>query len=488
MMLNRVHLSVPAGITRPSYDLGHVTPGIVHIGLGGFHRAHFARYTHDLMELDPSATAWGIVGAGLRSSDATLLDALARQEGLYTLVERDRLGEKRSVIGSIVRAIDASHDSHALLEAIASPATRIVSVTVSEHGYHLDGGTKQLNFNDPAIQADLADPRRPKTMPGILVESFRRRREQRRTAFTALSCDNIQHNGEVLRAAVLALAERGEPGLADWIAAHARFPSTMVDRITPVPTPQQIAAFGSETGLTDAAPIFSESFRQWVIEDDFADGRPAWDQVGAQFVHDVAPYEAMKLRLLNASHLAIAGLGALCGYETVIQTIEDPAIRRYMVRLMDAETGPTLAPVPGIDLAEYKKSLVDRFANPAIHDTVRRINADAPLNYLLDPLRDRLATDAPISLLALGVAAWCLRVKRDAELPVEGRAMGAAEARLQEQARGTEGPASFLRNEEVFGEIGRDPRLIEAVEAWLHLIGEAGLIETLEDASTAGVF
>jgi mannitol 2-dehydrogenase len=488
MTLNRTHHLLPTGITPPSYDIGSVTPGIVHIGLGGFHRAHFARYTHDLMGIDPAGLNWGIIGAGLRPSDSSLLSALDRQDGLYTLVERDGRSETRTLIGSVIGVIDATRQSFALIEAIVRRSTRIVSITVSENGYHLDGITRSLNDADAAIQHDIATPREPKTMLGILVEAFRRRRDAQLPVFTALSCDNIKHNGQVLRAAVLALARFSDPGLADWIEEHGRFPSCMVDRITPVPTQEQIDEFRNETGLDDHVPIFCESFRQWVIEDAFADGRPDWDRVGAQFVEDVAPYESMKLRLLNASHLAIAGLGSLCGYQTVIETIGDPLIRRYMVRLMDAETGPTLPPVPGIDLAAYKATLLERFANPAIRDTVQRINADAPVNLLLDPLRDRLAIDAPVNLLALGLAAWCRRVQIEARLPVEGRAMGRAEALLQERARTETDPVCFLRVEAIFGEIGKDPRLVSMVRYWLKSLEKDDAVAALKRAAAAGFF
>jgi mannitol 2-dehydrogenase len=488
MTLNRTHHLLPTGITPPSYDIGSVTPGIVHIGLGGFHRAHFARYTHDLMGIDPAGLNWGIIGAGLRPSDSSLLSALDRQDGLYTLVERDGRSETRTLIGSVIGVIDATRQSFALIEAIVRRSTRIVSITVSENGYHLDGITRSLNHADPAIQQDIGTPREPRTLPGILVEAFRRRRDAQLPVFTALSCDNIKHNGQVLRAAVLALARFSDPGLADWIEEHGRFPSCMVDRITPVPTQEQIDEFRNETGLDDHVPIFCESFRQWVIEDAFADGRPDWDRVGAQFVEDVAPYESMKLRLLNASHLAIAGLGSLCGYQTVIETIGDPLIRRYMVRLMDAETGPTLPPVPGIDLAAYKATLLERFANPAIRDTVQRINADAPVNLLLDPLRDRLAIDAPVNLLALGLAAWCRRVQIEARLPVEGRAMGRAEALLQERARTETDPVCFLRVEAIFGEIGKDPRLVSMVRYWLKSLEKDDAVAALKRAAAAGFF
>jgi mannitol 2-dehydrogenase len=487
-VLNRARVSVPDGIVPPSYDVAGVTLGIVHIGLGGFYRAHFARYTHDLMEIDPSALQWGIVGSGLRKGDVALLDALDRQDGLYTLVERDAGGEVRTLIGSIVGVIDASADSEHLLAAIAPRATRIVSITVSEHGYHLNAATRTLNPDDPAIQRDALNPRRPRTLLGILVESFRRRRDAHRPAFTALSCDNIQHNGTVLREAVLAFAEMVDPGLAAWIAEHGRFPCSMVDRITPMPTTDQISAFNEATGSDDRAPIFSEAFRQWIIEDRFADGRPEWSRAGAQFVDDVAPYEAMKLRLLNASHLAISGLGVLCGYETVLDTIADPLIHRFMVRLMDAETGPTLPPVPGIDLADYKAALVERFANPAIRDTVQRINADAPVNLLLDPLRDRLAIDAPVDLLAFGLAAWCRRVQIEARQPIEGRPMGWAEALLQERAKTETDPASFLLVEAIFGEIGKNPRLVSTVRYWLQSFEEDGAVAALKRAAAAGFF
>lgn len=471
-------LTLPSPVSVPRYDLRAVTPGIVHIGLGGFHRSHFARYAHDLMQIDPAAAAWGVAGAGLRESDVPLLQALKSQDGLYTLVERDADGETSTIIGSIVEVIDASVSTTALLDAIARPQIRIVSITVTEAGYHLDPATKALDLKSPAIQQDIANPHAPRTAPGVLVEAFRQRREAGRPAFTALTCDNIQHNGRVLRGVVLALAEQADPQLAAWIADHARFPSSMVDRITPVPTRAEIDAFGERTGISDKAAVFSESFRQWIIEDDFADGRPDWSKAGAQFVKDVAPYEAMKLRLLNASHLLIAGLGALCGYETVEQTMYDPAIHRAMQRLMDEETGPLLAPVPGIDLAQYKATLIARFANPAIRDTVRRINIDAPINLLADPLRDALAAGTPIELLTLGVAAWC---QRTAEQIRRGEAVtGAnANANAELQARGADA-AAILSIKSLFGDIGQNTRVVGAVRGWLDMFQSVGIAAALQ--------
>jgi len=467
--LNRRNLHrLSAGIAAPGHDPARVRAGIVHLGLGGFHRAHMARYTDALMARDTGALGWGITGAGLMPGDRALLAALAGQDGLYTLVERDGVSERAAVIGSLAGVIDASDSPAVLLDAIADPATRIVSLTVTEHGYCLDRATRRLDPAHPLIAHDLANPRAPRSAIGVLVEAFGRRRGGR--AFTALSCDNIPHNGAVLRAAVLDFAARIDPGLAEWIAKHARFPSTMVDRITPVPRPEDAAYIAATYGIADGAPVMCEGFSQWVIEDDFADGRPDWDRVGAQFVRDVAPYETMKLRLLNASHLAVAGLGALMGMTSIDETMRDPGLRAYMAALMEQETGPTVPPVPGIDLAAYRAGLIERFANPAIRDTVERVNTDAPVNYLLDPIRDRLAGDQPIPLLALALAAWLRRVREPGF-----RHPLAAELRAAAIAGGVD-PRPLLSIEALFGAPGKDERLIAAVGAWLRLLQNASPI------------
>jgi len=472
----------------PPYDRARISPGIVHLGLGGFHRAHMARYAHDLMAEDDAGLDWGIVGAGLREADRPLIDALRAQDGLYTLIERDAAGETVTCIGSIVRTIDASNSTAELLAAIDDPAIRIVSLTVTEHGYCLDRATKRLDPSHPLIVHDLANPRAPKSAIGVLVEAFARRRAIGLPPFTALSCDNIQHNGDVLRAAVLAFAELREPALAAWIAERGAFPNAMVDRITPVPTPEMVRDVQSRLGLDDSTPLMAEPFRQWVIEDRFAAGRPDWDRVGAQFVADVTPFETMKLRLLNASHLAVAGLGVLAGHVSIAEAIGDPLIRRHMEALMDRETGPTLDPVPGIDLAAYKCALVERFANPAIPDTVQRVNTDAPLNYLLDPIRDRLAANAPLPLLALALAAWLRRVRGEDEA---GRPLAVhhplAEEMRAAAIRGGGDPAPLLSIRALFGDLGEDRRLHAAVAPWLASLYGAGVAATLAQAARQGL-
>lgn len=489
-ILSRAGLSaLPAGFEPLLFDMGRVSHGIVHLGLGGFHRAHMARYTHDLMGQDEESLSWGIIGAGLRAADRELLSALAGQDGLYSLIEREGSLERRAVIGSIVGVIDASESTSALLLAIDAPETRIVSTTVTENGYHLDRAAKTLDFSSPDIIADLADPGRPRTVPGILTEAYRRRREAGAPAFTSLCCDNIQDNGHVLKAVVLAFANCREPGLAEWIDAHASFPSAMVDRITPVPTQEEIAVHSATTGLNDRASLRAEMFRQWVIEDDFVAGRPAWEKVGVQFVDDVTPYEFLKLRLLNASHLAIAALGQLCGYVSIGETIDDPLIRRYMVALMDLETGSTLMPVPGVDLADYKQRLILRFANPAIRDTTQRVNTDAPINYLVDPIRDRLSRDQPIDLLALGLAAWCRRVTGRGERGESIMVVHPLADMLARKAEeGGNDPTPILSITQLFGPIGKDQRLIVAVGGWLTEIYKIGTKATIRAAADQGRF
>ena len=471
-------------VRLPGYDPASVTPGIVHLGLGGFHRAHMARYTHALMELDPAALAWGIAGAGLMPGDGRMHDSLAPQDGLYTLVERSGSGETVTIVGSIPLVIFGGDSPAALLDAIDGPAIRIVSLTVTENGYCLDPATRRLDPQHARIRADLAAPETPRSAIGVIVEAYRRRRAGGGAAFTAMTCDNIQHNGDVLRDAVLTLAGLRDGGLAEWISAQASFPNTMVDRITPVTAEADIAHLENSYGIADRWPVVCEDFTQWVIEDRFVAGRPAWERVGAQFVADVAPYEMMKLRLLNGSHLAIAALGRLMGYTYIHETMEDPKLRCYMAALMDRETGPTLPPVPGIDLEDYKRTLIARFANPAIRDTVERVNTDAPLNVLVVPVGARLAMGGGVDLLALGLAAWMRRVRGTDEQgrPIDVRHPLAAVLRQKAEEGGAD-PGALLSLRQLFGDLGNDPRLLQPLRHWLESLYQVGSRATLTRAA-----
>ena len=483
--LSRANLSrFPASVAVPGFDPAAVRPGIVHLGLGNFHRAHMARYVHNLMERRPDALAWGIIGAGLMPGDRRMQESLAPQDSLYTLVERSGTEETVTVVGSLADVIFAGESSAALLDAIDRPGIRIVSLTVTENGYCLNRATKQLDPEHPLIRADLAHPERPSSAVGIVVEAYRRRRDGGAAPFTAMTCDNIQHNGDVLRAAVLALAGLRDPALAAWIAEHGSFPNTMVDRITPVTAAADVAALAERHGVADRWPVFAETFTQWVIEDRFPAGRPPWEEVGAQFVADVAPYEFMKLRLLNASHLAVSGTGRLAGYVTIDEAMADPLITRFMRALMDRETGPTLPPVPGIDLDQYKATLIERFANPAIKDTVERVNTDAPLNVLVDPIRDRLRAGEAVDLLGLALAAWLRRVRGEDEAgqPIDVRHPLAPLLR-EKAVEGGADPRPLLGIAPLFGDVGTDPRLIEPVGRWLASLYARGSRETLVEAA-----
>jgi mannitol 2-dehydrogenase len=483
--LNRANLSqLQPPIRVPGYDTAKVTPGIVHLGFGGFHRAHMARYMHDLMERQPQALEWGIAGAGIMPADRRMRDSLVPQDCLYTLVERAGSDERVTVIGSAAKVIFAGESSAELLDEIANPRIRIVSLTVTENGYCLNRATKQLDPDHKLIREDLAHPEQPRSPIGIIVEAYRRRRESGGVAFTAMTCDNIQHNGNVLRGAVRALATLRDKTLADWIEAHASFPNTMVDRITPVTAPEEVEALRQKHGIIDGWPVFSEQFIQWVIEDQFVQGRPAWEEVGAQFVPDVTPYEFMKLRLLNGSHLAVAGLGRLAGYTYIDEAMADKLISRHMAALMDRETGPTLAPVPGVDLDQYKRTLVERFSNTAIKDTVERVNTDAPLNVLVDPIRDRLKSGGTVDLLALALAAWMRRIRGEDE---QGQIIEIrhplADLLRQKAIEGGPDARPLLSIEQLFGEMGRDERLIRPAARWLASLYETGCRKTLQLAA-----
>lgn len=459
--------SLPEGLAGLTYDPSRITAGIVHLGPGAFHRAHMAHYVHALMSRG-QAMDWGIIGAGLTPFDVRVREALAPQDWLYTLVERDDQGATAQVVGSIVEVLPPA-DTGAILDAIDRPGIRIVSLTVSETGYCLDATTRRLDRTNPLIAADLAHPRQPGSVIGLLVEACRRRRDAGRPAFTALSCDNLSGNGGLLRAAVLEFAAQVDPGLGDWIATYARFPATMVDRITPVTRPEDVAMLTRTWGLNDGWPIVCEPYAQWVIEDDFADGRPDWEAVGVQFTADVAPYERMKLRLLNASHLALASLGWLRGHSMVAEAMRDPALERYIRALMETELSPTLPADLPVDLAAYQDRIVTRFSNRTLQDTVERINTDASINLLLDPIRDRLADGRPIRRLSLAVAAW---IRRLALIEDDALALRhpLADALTSLARGGATGEAQILARSDVFGDLSGNAAFLTAVTRRLRVM------------------
>ncbi|MCQ0986925.1 mannitol dehydrogenase family protein [Jiella marina] len=394
---------LPEDVARPGYDPRQVATGIVHLGVGAFHRAHQAVYLDDLLATDPQ---WGIVGASLRRPD--MRDAMAPQDGLYAVAVRSGEGTKLRIVASIRDILVAPEDPEALLSAMCDPNVKIVSLTVTEKGYCHDPATGDLNAEHPDVKADLANPRAPTSAPGLLVEALRRRRDAGIVPFTVMPCDNLPANGPTVHRIMSQYAALIDGELARFVERDVAVAGTMVDRIVPATTDADTDEICATLGVKDAWPVVTEPFTQWVIEDRFPTGRPDFASVGAEMVPDVEPYERMKLRMLNGSHSTLAYLGYLAGYETVSKTMADPAFERLVGELMSEEVIPTLD-VAGADLPAYRDALIARFHNPALKHRTWQIAMDGSQKLpqrLLGTIRDRLEAGQPIDRLALGVAAW----------------------------------------------------------------------------------
>jgi len=486
MKLNRQHLPLLGGaIALPAYQPAATRQGIVHIGVGGFHRAHQAVYTEALLN-QGEALDWSICGVGLRAEDRAMRDALAAQDYLYTLVELgDRPGLPVRVIGAISGMLLAEDSPQALIDKLADPAIRIVSLTITEGGYCIDDSSGEFRAELPQIQHDLAHPEAPRSVFGFLCAALGRRRAAGTAAFTLMSCDNLPHNGAVTRKALLGFARLADPELAVWIEANVSFPSAMVDRITPMTSAAHRQQLAAEHGLDDAWPVVCEPFVQWVLEDKFVAGRPAWEKVGVQFTDDVTPYEEMKIKLLNGSHLALTYLGMLKGYRFVHQTMNDPLLRRYVRAFMDLDVSPQLAPVPGIDLTQYKATLIERFANQAIADQLERVCSDGSSKFpkFIVPTLNRLIADGqPLERAALVVAAWALYLRgideTGAHYPIADPRAEYCQALVADDAGLT---ARVLGEDAIFGTaLAASPAFIAAFERCLASLREAGVSATLQ--------
>ncbi len=404
MRLSNATLSgLPASVQRPAYDRTAVTPGIVHLGVGAFHRAHQAAYVDAC--LAAGETGWGIIGASLRSRDTR--DALGPQDGLYTLAVREDTSEELIVIGSMLALMVAPEDPAALLAAMVDPRVHIVTLTVTEKAY-LRNAAGDLDASHPDIRADLADPAQPKTAHGFIVEALARRRAAGAQPFTVLSCDNLPNNGVTTRRVVSQFAALRDPELGRFVAEEVAFPSSMVDRIVPATTDADRARVSASLGVTDAWPVLTEPFMQWVVEDHFTAGRPDWERFGVTMVADVTPYEEMKLRLLNGTHSSIAYLGQLLGFETVAEAFADPAIRRFVDGLWQ-DFIATLPAEAGLDTDDYIQRLASRYANTALRHRTAQIANDGSQKLpqrIVAATLDRMVAGLPIERSALVLAAW----------------------------------------------------------------------------------
>jgi mannitol 2-dehydrogenase len=462
-------------VAVPTYDRRSLGRGIVHIGVGGFHRAHQAVFLDDLCQ--NGLTDWSITGAGVLPGDAGMADALGQQDGLYTLITRDRGSTDVRVIGSIVEYVLATPAISPLIDILADPVTRVVSLTITESGYPVDDATGHFRESP---EGDL-----PPAFEAI-ARALKRRRDEGGGGFSVMSCDNILHNGTTARAATLGIAAVVEPGLEEWVGRNVSFPNTMVDRITPATTPADRDFLAQRYGLVDRWPVVAEPFIQWVIEDSFAAGRPPWEDAGALLTADVEPYEALKLRLLNAGHSCLGYVAALAGHVHVHEVMADRPFDAFLRRFLDDEASPTLPSVPGIDVARYKIQLAERLANPMVGDQVARLCQDGTSKipkFLIPTIERQLDAGGPVRMAALALAGWCqyllgkdekgrdLEIAHDPKLPVATEFAKAS----------TADPRAFLRFAEVFGvTLASDLVFAPAFATALASLREVGVHATLD--------
>ncbi len=395
-------------VAVPAYNRSTLKTAFVHMSVGGFHRAHQAVYLDDLFAKG-GVDDWGVCGVGLLDADDRMRDALLPQDCLYTVVERSEQADRARVIGSMTEYLYAPENPQRVLDRLAAPEIRVITLTITEGGYFVDQVTGRFDDQHPSIRHDLGHPAAPITGIGYLTEGLNLRRQRGVPACTVLSCDNLPGNGDVAREMVLAFATLRDPELAEWISRNVAFPNSMVDRITPVTTDADRSLVAECYGYEDGWPVVCEPFRQWIVEDQFCAGRPPWEQVGVQMTSNVQPYEKMKIRLLNSSHSAMAYLGYLAGFRYIHEVAADPEFQRFIIDLMEKEVVHLLDPVPGVDLIEYQQILIKRFSNPKIKDQVARVASDGSQKipkFMLPSIREQLAQGGSVRLHALALAGW----------------------------------------------------------------------------------
>ena len=483
---NQTLTQLPGAIKVPSYDRSALTPGIVHIGLGNFHRAHQAWYLHRLMQ-QGLAHDWAIIGAGVRPGDAAMRDRLLAQDCLTTLIELDPEGVSAEVVGSMIDFLPVDPANAPLIAAMSDPAIRIVSLTVTEGGYFRDA-TGALDVDHPDIRHDADHPDTPRTAFGAMIAALRARRAAGTVPFTAMCCDNLQSNGAILRQTVVGLARLSDPDLADWIDGVVCFPDAMVDCIVPATGGAEIAA-AQAIGIDDTAPVTHENFRQWVIEDSFSAGRPEWERVGATLTDDVHPYESMKIRILNAGHQLLANAGEILGVATIADCMSDPDIAGFFHKTETEEILPHVAAVSGMTAPQYLDRVAQRFANPKIRDTTRRVAFDGSSRhpgFLLPTLRDALEGGGQIEGLALAEALWARMCTGERE---EGGRIDPNDPQwdqlLTAAQAAREDPGAWLDQSRIYGNLGTNARFRDSFATWLDVIWKEGARAALVKFTTS---
>jgi mannitol 2-dehydrogenase len=477
---------IPSGIAVPSYNRSDLKAGIVHFGVGNFHRAHQAVYLDDLFNSGRDHD-WAIVGAGVRDADVLVREKLQEQDWLTTVVEQEADATKIHVTGAMIGFI-RPYDVAANLDMLARPHIRIVSLTVTEGGYYISPATQKFDSGHPDILADAHNIEAPKTVFGLIVAGLKRRRTAGVAPFTVMSCDNIPGNGHVTENAVAGLAELADSDFSRWIKANVRFPNSMVDRITPATTDRERAILSDTYGLQDNWPVFCEAFRQWVVEDKFNSGRPALETVGVTFTSDVAPYELMKIRILNGGHAAIAYPAGLLDIHFVHEAMEDEQIRAFLETLTRREILSVVPPPPNTNLDAYRAQVARRFANPKIADTIQRLCFDGSNRqpkFILPSVRDRLKTGASIKGLALVSALWCRYCYGETESGKPIAPNDPSWERLHAAAKSARGdPLAFLKLRDIFGELAETPAYVAAFSAALSSLWAKGVRATVAEYLT----
>ena len=473
---------MPDGVQVPNYKQGDLRAGIVHIGVGNFHRAHQAWYLHSLMQKG-KAHDWAIIGAGVRQYDEAQRQKLAAQNYLTTLIALDPAGQSAEIVGSMIDYLPVEEGNAGLIARMAQSDIRIVSLTVTEGGYYLDPVSKGFDAEHPDMQYDAAHPAAPRTAFGAIVAALRVRRDKGVGPFTGLCCDNLQGNGAILRQTVVSLARLSDPALADWIDSACCFPNSMVDCIVPA-TGERERDLVNSLGIADAAPVTHENFRQWVIEDDFCAGRPGWEEVGVTFSKDVHGFETQKIRILNAGHQVIANAAELLGLDTIAETLRHEVIRAFLHEVQMREIVPHIQPVPGMTPAQYVALIERRFANPAILDTVRRVAFDGSSRhpgFVVPTIRDAIASGGAFEGLALVEAAWARMCEGSREDGTQIEANDPYWSELQRCAVLARGePLQWLEMRQLYGELADHAGFAQSFEKWLKKIYADGIVSALE--------
>ena len=468
---------LPTGVVRPLFDRSSLSPGIVHIGVGNFHRAHQSWYLQQLMQ-QGDALDWAIIGAGVKSYDLNQRQKLIKQDCLTTLIELDPSGSRVEVVGSMIDYLPIDDTNSALIKYLARPEIRIVSLTVTEGGYFLNSGTNCFDESHPDIVYDAKFPDTPKTAFGAIVAALKMRWEAGHGPITGLSCDNLQGNGDALRSAVLGLANLSNPKLANWIESNCTFPNSMVDCIVPRTGSTEIK-LSQEFGINDRVPVTHENFRQWVIEDNFCVGRPNLEDVGVTFASEIKNYEQMKIRILNGGHQVIAGCGEMLSIETISGCMENRNIDALLSKIILEEIAPHVQPVPNMDPTKYFHEIKLRFSNSKILDTTRRVSSNGSTyhpGFIFPSIWDGLRSGAPIEGLALVEAIWARMAEGTREDGSEIEPKDANWETLQKFAiLAKTDPMAWLNMRDIYAELSDQPRFSKAFIKWFLLIWSDGI-------------